>query len=148
MRGLPNSRFYTKEKDGTRSYNELKEYKSWGALYDIYAQLSVKDSEFSDDKLRVYLLIGMVAKARTQAATMEAFDSDLMVVYEKHEQAVLSVLNDLPYLIPSTCDYLNRYFGFEDKNLEKKPGFLKKHTDTTNSALHEKNAQTCLMYFK
>ncbi len=145
---LPNTRFYTEQKDGTKQYNELKEYKSWGALYDKYAQLSVKPEEFSEERLKVYLLVAMVAKLRTQAATMEAFNSDLMLIYEKHEKSVLTILNELPYLIPSTCYYLNRYFGFEDKNLEKKPAFLEKHVPTIKATLHDKNAQSCLGYFE
>ena len=145
---LPNSRFYATQKDGSQQYNELKEYKSWGALYDKYAQLSVKPEDFNEEKLKVYLLIGMVAKLRTQAATMEAFNTDLMHIYEKHEQSVLTILNDLPYLIPSTCHYLNRYFGFEDKNLEKKPAFMEKHAPTIKATLHDKKAQSCLEFFK
>jgi hypothetical protein len=145
---LPNSRFYFEQKDGTKSYNELKEYKSWGALYDKYAQLSVKSEDFSEEKLKVYLLLGMVAKLRIQAATMEALNSDLMQLYEKHEKSVLTVLNELPYLIPSTCHYLNRYFGFEDKNLEKKPAFLQKHVPIIKATLHETKAQSCLGFFE
>ncbi|MGD8592668.1 MAG: hypothetical protein PVF82_07535 [Gammaproteobacteria bacterium] len=56
--------------------------------------------------------------------------------------------NYLHNLIPSTCHYLNRYFGFEEKNLEKKPAFLQKHVPIIKATLHETKAQSCLGYFE
>ncbi|HRD64802.1 MAG TPA: hypothetical protein PKY50_01475 [Candidatus Competibacter sp.] len=88
-----------------------------------------------------------MAREKLDAATTEAFAGDLVPLYEKHEEPVLAVLRDLPFLVPSTCRYLSRYFGFEDRNREKKPAFLATHADRIERALAPEDGKHCLEHF-
>jgi len=127
--------------------NPLRAYQEWSALYEKYAQRDSGGARFSEDRLRVYLLLGWVALEKLDAGTMEAFASDLLTLYEQHPDPVLRALRDAPFLVPSTCRYLNRHFGFEDKNRDKKPAFLAAHTDRIKSALPAEDAERCLEQF-
>jgi hypothetical protein len=74
--------------------------------------------------------------------------SDVEPIYESHEPQFLRTLQELPFLVPSSCYYLNRYFGFEDKNLEKKPAFLEKHVPVMQTFLRSDNLKECLSQFE
>lgn len=132
---------------GESVYDTLKAYQAWQALYVKYAQLDVDPAGFREDDLRIYLLIGMVARLKLDAAISEAFTSDLMGIYENHPELTLGILKQLPFLIPSTCRYLNAYFGFEDRNSDRKPQFLKENAERIERALAPADAQRCLGYF-
>ena len=130
--------------DQRRGYDALAAYKSWNALYEKYAQLRQENEAFREDYLRVYLLLGRIALETTDAATMESFDTDLMSIYERHGEQVLQALKDLPFLIPSTCRYLSRYFGFEGRNRREKPGFLSSNEASIRRILAPDDATRCL----
>jgi hypothetical protein len=129
-------------------YDSLAAYKGWEALYGRYSQRNSKGESFDDEHLRVYLLLGMISQLRGDAGMMESFSSDVVPLYESHETAFLRALQDLSFLIPSTCYYLKRYFGFEDKNLDKKPAFLDKHVPAMQRSLSPDQASTCLSQLK
>ena len=137
----------TPDERGEPVLNPLRAYQEWAALYEKYAQRDREDAQFSEEDLRIYLLLGWVAREKLDAGTMEAFASDMMILYEKHGDRMLRVLRDAPFLVPSTCRYLSRHFGFEDKNREKKPGFLATNTEKIKNALAAEDAKRCLELF-
>lgn len=144
---LENPAYRSINERGQSTYNALRAYQDWAALYEKYAQRDRDNTQFSQDHLRVYLFLGWVAQEKLDAATTEAFAGDLVPLYEKHEESVLAVLRDLPFLVSSTCRYLNRYFGFEDRNREKKPAFLSARANRIKRALAPEDAERCLAYF-
>jgi len=144
---LEQPKFHHRDAQGRDGYDALGAYKSWGALYEKYAQLRHEAGVFQAGYLRVYLLLGRIALEKTDAATMEAFDTDLMTIYQLHREPVLQALKELPFLIPSTCRYLNRYFGFEGRNREAKPKFLLANEAVIRRALAPADAELCLSFF-
>ncbi|HCK82356.1 MAG TPA: hypothetical protein PK880_06980 [Candidatus Competibacter sp.] len=145
---LENPAHRSTNEQGKPVYDALRAYQDWAALYQKYAQRDRDSAQFSQDSLRVYLLLGWIAQAKLDAATMEAFAGDLVPLYERNEESVLGVLKDLPFLISSTCRYLDRHFGFEDKNRDKKPVFLAAHADRIKQVLTPKDAESCIRYFE
>jgi hypothetical protein len=129
-------------KDGV--YDGLTAYKAWGDLYERTLNQARTGSVKDDSSLRRFLFLGFIAGARTQAATSEAFTSDLMSLYRQRPEQILIVLRDLPFLVPTTCHYLGAYFGFEDREPEGKPGFLKENRERIQSLLHKSEAAMCL----
>lgn len=127
--------------------NPLRAYQAWSALYEKYAQRDLEGDRFSEGRLRIYLLLGWVALEKLDAGTMEAFAGDLLTLYEKRPDQVLRALRDAPFLVPSTCRYLNRHFGFEDKNRDKKPAFLAGNSNKIKNALPAEDAKRCLEQF-
>jgi hypothetical protein len=144
---MENPTYRSTNERGESTYNALQAYQDWAALYWKYAQQD-QNTPFREDFLRIYLFLGQVAQEKLDAATTEAFTSDLMPLYEKHGDSVLRVLRDLPFLVPSTCRYLSRYFGFEDKNHEKRPAFLAAHADEIKHALAPEDAKRCMDPFR
>lgn len=137
---LPQPAYVTADGQGQ---DELKSYQGWSALYGRYFQRASAD-EVTPTDLKVFLLLGKIAGESTDAAMMQSFTVDLMAVYEKHRQPMLGVLKELSFLIPSTCHYLGRYFGFEDKHVDDKPAFLQANRSVMEKALPGANAAACL----
>jgi hypothetical protein len=127
--------------------NPLRAYQAWSALYEKYAQRDLEGDHFSEGRLRIYLLLGWVALEKLDAGTMEAFASDVLPLYEKRPDQVLRALRDAPFLVPSTCRYLNRHFGFEDKKRDIKQYFISANSDKIKNALAAEDAERCLRQF-
>ncbi len=120
--GVEDPQFLSKDSDGTEQVDELKIQQKWGELYNKYK----KQAETGDETgFKYYLFIGFMADLQHNAELSEAYSSDLIPIYEKDPMTFLVILRELPYLIESSGYYMNNYFGFEDKNAEKKPDFLK-----------------------
>ena len=67
------------------------------------------------------------AHEKKSGAFLEYLASDLMPIYIENKVDFLQALKQLPFLTLSTCNRLNAYFGFEGKNTEEKPTFLKEN---------------------
>ena len=114
--------FFSKDSDGIEKYDELKAQQKWGELYNKYKKLA----ESGDEKgFKYYLFIGFLAFSLNNAELSEAYSSDLIPLFNKDALTFLETLKELPFLVQSMGTYMNNYFGFEDKNADKKPDFLK-----------------------
>ncbi len=136
MLDIKDPQFLSKDSDGIERIDELKVEQKWGDLYNKYE----KSAEAGDETgFRYFLFIGFLAYSQHNAELMEAFSSDLMPIYEKDAAKFLEALNELPFLIQSSGYYLDNYFGFEDKNADKKPEFLKNNKPLINDILGPEN---------
>ncbi len=136
MLDIKDPQFLSTDSEGVESIDELKVQEKWGDLYNKY-----KNSADAGDETgyKYFLFIGFLAYSQHNAELMEAYSSDLMPIYEKDAGKFLETLNELPFLIQSSGYYLDNYFGFEDKNAEKKPEFLKNNKPLINDILGPEN---------
>ncbi len=124
---IDNKKYNIKNENGKFPYNSLLEYKDWERLYIKYFKLNIKNKIYTENEIKSLLFIGFIAKINSDAAISESLSSDLVPIFNNNKILILNVLSDLKFLIPSTCYYLNNYFGFEGKNIEKRTPFIKKN---------------------
>jgi hypothetical protein len=144
---IDNEKYKTKNEDGKYFYNSLLEHKDWERLYIKFSQLDIEDKKFTETEIKYLLFIGFVAKTNLDAAISESLSSDLVPIFNKNKIVILKVLSDLNFLIPSTCHYLNSYFGFEGKNTDIKMPFIKENKATILKLLGKDEGERCMSYF-
>lgn len=124
-------------------YDELAEYKDREKLY-LEAKNNATKKSASLDDLKYFSFIGFVAYTANNAATREAMLSDFIQVYYANRDNLLTVLNELPFLIPSSCYYIGKHFGFEDKFKNDKEPFIKDNKVYLLKILSKDNYTKCL----
>lgn len=144
---IKNSCYLVTHDNGEEQYNYLKEQKEWANTYIKYKKLIDKNND-NLELIKYYLFIGFIAKEQQSAEVSEAFSSDLVPLYENHRENFLNVIKELPFLIPSSCYYLNNYFGFEDKNFNVKDQFLKDNERFILERLGTEKGNLCLKWLK
>lgn len=120
----------------------LKASQGWGALYNKYLRDAQTPGKYN--ALKVYLMLGYIARLKQQASSAEAFNTDVYPLYAKQQDALLATLKQNPYLIDSTCHYLGNYFGAESEHREEKPKFLAFQGRVIEQALGKEGARECL----
>ncbi len=143
---IDNEKYNIKNENGKFFYNSLLEYKDWERLYIKYSKLNIKNKIYTENGIKKLLFIGFIAKINSDAAISESLSSDLVPIFNKNRNKILNVLSDLKFLIPSTCYYLNNYFGFEGKNIEKRTLFIKKNKENIIKYLGDTNGEKCISY--
>ncbi len=134
---------YNKNIEGKAIYDELAEYKDVERLYLETRNQAIKKQAKTDD-IKYFSFIGFVAYNSNDAATKEAMLSDFIQVYYANRENLLSVLDELPFLIPSSCYYIGKHFGFEGKFTNDKEPFMKENKVYIKKALSKDNAEKCL----
>ncbi len=145
MLEIQDPQFTSKDSDGVERYDEMKVQQKWGDMYFKYKKLADAGDETG---LKYYLFIAFLAYTQRNAELSEAFSSDLLPIYEKDAGSFLEILKKIPYLIPSSGYYLNKYFGFEDKNADLKPEFLKVNRPLVDDILGPEEGAIFLENFK
>lgn len=140
---IKEDRFYSTGQDGERFYDELQAYKHRERTYFDLLGRSRKEGAVSDD-VRRFIFLGHAAKSRNDAGLMEAFNSDFMSVFGANSETVLATLKQIPALQPSSCYYLGRYFGFEDRNIGGLELFLEKYRKPLDDALGTDRGRGCV----
>ncbi|MCB4757269.1 MAG: hypothetical protein LHV69_09645 [Elusimicrobia bacterium] len=136
---------YYADSTGTKRYDSLGAWNAWEDIYITYSKAcGDKKKEISDDDLKIYLLLAFIAKENQHGATSEYFSEDLTPVFLLREKQILGVLKELPYLVPPTCHYLNRYFESGDPKSVRKSDFLKDHQNSILMILGDSLGQKCL----
>ncbi len=144
---IDNEKYNIKNENGQLFYNSLLEYKDWERLYIKYSKLNIKNKIFTENEIKNLLFIGFIARINSDAAISESLSSDLVPIFNKNKILILNVLSDLRFLIPSTCYYLNNYFGFEGKNIGKRTPFVNKNKKNIVKYLGEDNGKKCISFF-
>ncbi len=144
---IDNEKYNIKNEKGQFFYNSLLEYKDWERLYIKYSKLNIKSKIYTENEIKKLLFIGFIAKINSDAAISESLSSDLLPIFNHNKILILNVLSDLKFLIPSTCYYLNNYFGFEGKNIEKRTPFIKNNKKNIMKYLGDTNGEECISYF-
>jgi len=139
---------YVDEK-GVSRHDSLEAYKAWENVYLKYDQSNEpKDKKLFDrDSLKTLLLIGYIAKIKNDAAVSQALAGDLVPIYNANRELSLEILKELPFLVPSTCYFLSRFFGWEGKNREQKKPFLTANRELIANRLGSDQGRQCLKFF-
>lgn len=148
MLQIDNNRYFTKTESGESTYNSLAEYRDWENLYIKYSHYDKKSKTLNEHEMKILLLIGFIARNNQDAAISESLSSDLVPLFRENTAVFLKTLSELNFLVPSSCYYLNRYFGFEGKNAEQKPAFVKHYSEEISRTLTPADAKQCLAFFK
>lgn len=144
---IKEERFILSDSEGEPSYNELKAYKEWESIYIKYSKYNEADKSLSRDELKKLLWMAYIVKETSNASLSEAFSSDLTPVFQQNKAEFIKIMSELTFLIPSSCYYLNKYFGFEGKNAEKKEAFMRNNKPAFLEGLGSEKAGQCLQYF-
>jgi len=124
---IKNEKYNTTTNEGKAIYDYLLEYKTWSRVYVKYAKPFEKDKRLTEQEMKYLLFIGFVARINLDASTSESLATEIIPIYNQNRALILKSLASRNFLIPSTCYYMNRYFGFEGKNEEKKVPFMKQN---------------------
>ncbi len=129
--------------NGKMLYDSLAEFQDLGKLYvETRTKVTKRNAHLND--IKFFSFIGFVAYNRNAAATKEAMLSDFIQVYYTNRDNLLSVLNELPFLIPSSCYYIGKHFGFEGKFTNDKKPFMNENKAHFLKKLSKDNAEKCL----
>lgn len=129
--------------NGKILYDSLAEFQDLDKLYvETRSKVTKKEAHLID--IKFFSFIGFVAYNRNSAATKEAMLSDFIQVYYANRDNLLSVLNELPFLIPSSCYYIGKHFGFEGKFTNDKKTFMKNNKVYFSKNLSNDNYVKCL----
>ncbi len=145
---IKNEKYRQKTDDGKSFYNSLLAFKEWENLYIKYSKFESEDKKLTKSEMKNLLFMGYIVRLNRNAAISESFSSDLLVIYNANKDSMLSTLSEVNFLIPSSCHYLNNYFGFEGENGDKKEPFVKDNKAMFIKYLGEKQSKTCLDLFK
>ena len=143
---IDNEKFLSKTNESKPFYDSLAQYKEWEALYIKYSKYNSNDKTLTDVEMKKLLFIGYISRLNSDAAISQAFSSDLVPIFNQNKSTILRIISDLRFLMPSTCYFLGKYFGFEDKNLEKKQPFLKMNSPLITKFLGEEAGEECLEF--
>ena len=141
---IDNEKFISKTSEGEPFYNSLMEYKEWESLYIKYSKYGSSDKNLTEVEVKKLLFIAYIARLNSDAAISQSFSSDLVPIFNQNRPTVLKVISELKFLMPSACYFLGKYFGFEDKNLDKKEDFLQRNSPVLIKALGENEGEACL----
>jgi hypothetical protein len=117
----------------------LERYKKWGELYTIFSN----NEEMTKNKMKIYLFMTFIAHERTMIDPQEEIAEGIVPIFTRRPEIMLSVLKELPFLVPSTCTSLNDHFDLYDKK-EAKQQFIKKYEGDILKSLSKEQAKTCL----
>ena len=110
---------------------------------DLYARLHEAAAGGDDEALAAWLLLGFAAQVTVDGATSEAFIGDAKPMLDARGEAMVGQLALSPWLVPSTCYYLGRYFGWEDRHADEREPFLATSAETF-AALPEAPRAACI----
>lgn len=120
------------------------------ARAELYAALRTKArTDTTDDQryLKSFLLIGWIARVRSNFATAEAFNTDFMELFEAKPNETLKVMSAQDFLLTEMCTYLARYFFFEKTDPQGHQAFANKYRAQMNAVLGQEKANRCLDAF-
>lgn len=145
---IKNEKYNKITNKGKAIYDYLLEYKTWNRVYVKYAKPFEKNKRLTEQEMKYLLFIGFVARTNLDASTSESLATEMISIYNANKTLLLKSLANRNFLIPSTCYYMNRYFGFEDKNEEKKIPFIKQNKELIIMSLGKAKGDQCMSYFK
>lgn len=122
---------------------QLEQYKEWGKLY---RKLVDQKRMMTKTELKLFLLMGFIADERTKIEPQEEIAKDIMPIFTAQPATILNILEELPFVIGSTCNSLNSYFELTGKG-EEKQQFIKKYGKEITATLG-KDASLCLAKIK
>jgi len=135
------------DEQGNKQANSLGRFKELERVYIKNIEPDLKDDKFSLKRLKTVMFFSFYADKKKSAAFQEYLATDLMPIYTHNQISFMKTLKELPFLIPSNCDRLNAFFGFEGKNDNKKQGFIEKNQNIFTKYLTNEQAKLCISKF-
>ena len=133
--------------DGATRYSPLKAYQASSQIYvDLRTRLNADQVDANDMKRMLFFAYS--ASVRKAAASLEALNTDLMPILQKHPDLFLQTLKTNPQFVASVCYNLGRYFGFENKHQGELPQFLRGYKNRIKNTLEASDAKICLKIMK
>lgn len=124
------------------NYNQkaqLARYKEWEKLYVTFSS----KEDMTKDKMKIYLFMNFIAHEKVKIHPQEEIAESIVPLFIKYTQMVLGVLNELPFLIPSTCSSINDHFDLFGAK-EQKQQFIKKYEGVILKSLGKEHTKVCL----
>ena len=130
-----------------QDYTPLLELQAWESLYVDLREKAGADA--SDDRrhLKSFLLMGWIARAKNHFATVEAFNTDLMQLFESKRDETLRVIGEQDFLLPTMCAYLAKFFFFENAKPEGRHAWLTANETPMRNILGAEKAKACFDAF-
>lgn len=133
--------------NGKKQPDSLKKFKELEKIYINNIKPDLDNNKFSNKQLKIIMFYSFYSYEKKSAAFQEYLSADLMPIYNQNKDSFLAVLKELPFLIPSNCDRLNSFFGFEGKNIGKKPKFVKQNNEIFKKYLNPEQFKSCINHF-
>lgn len=144
--GINENRFIYTDNEGNSHSDQLRSFKELQGIYSRYIDPQ-EDGTYSPEQAKVIMLFTFYATNRGSGAFSEYLASDLKPIYSKNRLMFLELMSELPFLIPSVCNRLNAFFGFEGKNSSGKENFIRDNKVLFEEHFTKKQVETCLSQF-
>lgn len=102
--------------------DELQEHKKWSRLFNKYHKKAVLDKK----ETKIYLFMIFVATEKVLIHTSEEISFKIVTKFEQQPEVFLDVLQELPFLIPSTCKAIKEHYDITNTMPDKKD-FIKRN---------------------
>lgn len=135
------------DSQGKKQPDSLKKFKELEKIYIKHIKPDLANNKFSNKQLKIIMFYSFYSYEKKSAAFQEYLAADLMPIYNNNKHSFLTILQELPFLITSNCDRLNSFFGFEGKNIEGKPIFIKQNADILKKHLNSEQFGLCMSNF-
>jgi hypothetical protein len=126
-----------------QDHSPLAELQAWENLYVELRDKAGVDASGDRRHIKSFLLIGWIAREKNHFATVEAFNIDLMHLFESHRDDTLHALAALDFALPTMCTYLAKFFFFENAVPEKRHAWLAANEGAMRRLLGAERTNTC-----
>jgi hypothetical protein len=130
-----------------QQHSPMAELNAWSDLYIRLRDQAQSDATDDRRHLKSFLLMGWIARAKGQFATVESFNTDFMRLFEARPDDTLRVMAEEDFLAPEMCTYLAKFFFFENGDPAKREPWMGTHRVRLESILGGERAKLCLEAF-
>lgn len=128
-------------------HSPLAEMKAWSELYAGLRERAFADASEDRRALKSFLFAGWIARVKGHFATVEAFNTDFMRLFEARPDDTLRVLADEDFMLTDMCGYLAKFFFFENGDPGRRAPWVEKHRPRMESVLGPQRSSLCLEAF-
>lgn len=125
------------EKSGNQK-TQLAKYKTWAKLHKKFRS----DDALTKNEMKIYLFMVFIADEKTKIDPQEEMAKEIEQIFVRQSSMILSILKELPFLIPSNCNSLNNHFDLFS-NKEEKQKFITKNRNAIIESLGKEYAKIC-----
>lgn len=130
-----------------QQHSPLAEFHAWTNLYVALRDKARTDTTDDRRHLKSFLLVGWIARARNHFATVEAFNTDFMELFESKPEDTLRVMSTQDFLLLDMCTYLAKFFFFEKNDPDGRLSWESRHRGQMDAVLGSDNTKHCLDAF-
>lgn len=132
-------RLLTLSEESSNHKVQFERYKKWEELYIKFSN----NEEMTKNKMKIYLFMTFIAHEKTMIHPQEEIAEGIVPIFTRQPEVMLSILKELPFLIPATCTSLNDHFDLFGTK-EQKQQFIEKYEGDILKSLGKEQTKTCL----